>query len=192
MNKQYEQVRDLHKAFCVKIPDKPTLLNGALNKNPLWYAHELERSMKAMKNDSAKGNGGEVLTRSSYILEELIELLRAETIEEQSDALIDIMYFVLGTFTLMGVKPEKLFDIVQAANMGKLWEDGLPRFDEQMKWIKPPGWKERHAPEAKIREEIKRQSCDRVGGCLYDLIDGYDGNCKCDYPDTETTYGTDR
>jgi predicted HAD superfamily Cof-like phosphohydrolase len=40
----------------------------------------------------------------------------------------------------MGVKPEKLFDIVHEANMSKLWPDGTPHYNDEGKTIKPPNW----------------------------------------------------
>ena len=37
----------------------------------------------------------------------------------QVDALIDTLYFTYGSFVLMGVDPERIFDIVHHANMGE-------------------------------------------------------------------------
>jgi predicted HAD superfamily Cof-like phosphohydrolase len=45
-----------------------------------------------------------------------------------------------------------------AANMAKLGPDGKPIYDEQGKIRKPANWQELHAPEAKIKAEIERQS----------------------------------
>jgi predicted HAD superfamily Cof-like phosphohydrolase len=104
-----------------------------------------------------EGLGGDVVKRASWMLEELIEFMDANDIEAQVDALTDLIYFAIGTFTLMGVKPESLFNIVHAANMGKLHEDGKPRFDEQGKIVKPAGWEASYAPEPKIMKEVKRQ-----------------------------------
>ena len=55
----------------------------------------------------------------------------------------------------MGVNPDKLFDIVQEANMSKLWADGKARYREDGKIVKPETWVD---PEPKIRAEIDRQS----------------------------------
>ncbi|GAE09592.1 transcriptional regulator [Paenibacillus sp. JCM 10914] len=106
----------------------------------------------------AKQISSDVVKRSSWMLEELIEFMEAETLEDQVDALTDLIYFAIGTFTLMGVKPEPFFNIVHAANMGKLHEDGKPRFNEQGKIVKPEGWAEKYAPEPKIVQELMRQS----------------------------------
>lgn len=160
MNKQYEQVREFHKAFNQEMPDKPTLLsrnNQGGNDSVVLnlIAEDLDGLCKYMKQ--AK-KGGDVAKRSSWMLEELIEFINARTLEDQVDALTDLIYFAIGTFTLMGVKPEPFFDIVHNANMGKLHADGKPRFNKQGKIIKPEGWAEKYAPEPKIVEELERQS----------------------------------
>ena len=163
MNKQYEQVREFHKAFNQEMPDKPTILDAGTLSTNSWMIgpmHELTQHIKEVSSVAHEGSniGGMVAKRISWMLEELTELAGAYTIEEQVDALTDLIYFAIGTFTLMGVKPEPFFDIVHAANMGKLHEDGKPRFNEQGKIIKPDGWAEKYAPEPHIEKELFRQS----------------------------------
>lgn len=160
MNKQYEQVREFHTAFNQEMPEKPTMLKrsegGGIESVTLEArALELDDICRDMKRTKF---GGQVMKRSSWMLEELIEFMQAKTLEDQTDALTDLIYFAIGTFTLMGVKPEPFFDIVHNANMGKLHEDGKPRLNEQGKIIKPEGWAEKYAPEPKIIEELQRQS----------------------------------
>ncbi|MCM3208517.1 hypothetical protein [Paenibacillus illinoisensis] len=155
MNKQYEQVKEFHKAFNQDMPEKPTLLS--CNEDPASVIYYMNQLGAVCKNMKTEGLGGEVIKRSSWMLEELIEFMDANDIEKQVDALTDLIYFAIGTFTLMGVKPEKLFDIVHAANMGKLHEDGKPRFDGQGKIVKPAGWEASYAPEPKIKREVERQ-----------------------------------
>lgn len=52
-------------------------------------------------------------------LEEYLIALRQENLEDQIDALIDIMYVCVGTLEVMGVKPEKHWKEVHKANMRK-------------------------------------------------------------------------
>ncbi|MCL2312351.1 MAG: HAD family hydrolase [Firmicutes bacterium] len=93
--------------------------------------------------------------RYDYMLEELNEFIESQTVVDQADAMIDLIYFAIGTLVEMGVKPQALFDIVQEANMSKLWPDGKPRFrEEDLKVIKPAGWE---SPEPKIEAEINKQ-----------------------------------
>ena len=76
----------------------------------------------------------------------------------QVDALIDTLYFTYGSFVLMGVDPERIFDIVHQANMGKMFPDGKAHFDPVThKILKPDDWEERYAPEPAIKKEIERQ-----------------------------------
>lgn len=96
------------------------------------------------------------IARSGWMLEELEEFTGAETVVDRADAMIDLIYFALGTLVEMGVKPGRLFEIVQAANMAKL-HNGKPQYREDNKIVKPEGWV---APEPQIAAEIERQIAD--------------------------------
>lgn len=125
LNKAWNQVKDFHKAFGHPVSEKPKML-------------ETER----------------LTSRANWIIEEVNELLEAKTVTDQADACIDAIYFLLGNLVEMGVEPQPLFDIVQGANMAKLFPDGTPHYREDGKVIKPEGWE---APEPKLEAEIKRQ-----------------------------------
>lgn len=74
-------------------------------------------------------------------------------IAEQADAMVDAMYYMYDTATRMGVNLDKVFSVVQEANMAKRGPDG--KFiirPSDGKIIKPHGWLE---PD--IRGEIERQ-----------------------------------
>ena len=80
------------------------------------------------------------------------------TLVGQVDALIDTLYFTYGSFVLMGVDPERIFEIVHQANMAKIFPDGKAQFDPVThKILKPEGWEEKHAPEPAIKKELARQ-----------------------------------
>ncbi|SEA10152.1 HAD family hydrolase [Alkalimonas amylolytica] len=125
------KVHEFHQAFSHPISDSPTLMPA-------------ERKHKRYK----------------WMLEEINEFLEAESIESQSDAMIDLIYFALGTLVETGVRPGKLFDIVHNANMTKLWPDGKPRMNGDGKIIKPSGWLD---PEPLISEEIRKQINQNLG-----------------------------
>ena len=125
MEKQWRQVREFHEAFNHPVKDRPTFLDPE-------RAH----------------------ARAEWMKEEIAEFLQAQDVVGQADAMIDLMYFCLGTMVEMGVNPEPLFEIVQNANMAKLWPDGKPRYREDGKILKPEGWE---PPEPKLKEEIERQ-----------------------------------
>lgn len=77
----------------------------------------------------------------------------------QVDALVDLLYFTYGSFTLMGVDPKPIFDIVHQANMGKIFPDGKAHYHPVThKILKPDDWEEKYAPEPAIRKELKKQA----------------------------------
>lgn len=158
MNRQYEQVREFHTAFDQWMPDKPMMLSKGMTPYDELVLQDHAKNLSVLCKGMKERKIGMVSNRASWMLEELIEFMEADTLEDQVDALTDLIYFAIGTFTLMGVKPEPFFDIVHAANMGKLHEDGKPRFDEQGKIVKPEGWADKYAPEPKIVQELMRQS----------------------------------
>ncbi|MGA2028713.1 MAG: HAD family hydrolase [Verrucomicrobiota bacterium] len=125
LNDSFEKVKEFHRAFDHRCPDKPTALPE-------------ERVQK----------------RYNWMLEELDELRKADSIHDQADAVIDLMYFALGTLVEMGVKPEPLFKIVHEANMNKLWPDGKVHYAPDGKVIKHPSWR---PPEPQLMREIERQ-----------------------------------
>lgn len=131
MDREWEKVREFQRRFGHPYRDTPQL----------------------MEPERAKA-------RYQWMLEEIDEFLEAEDLVEQADAMIDVMYFALGTLVEMGVKPDALFDIVHQANMSKLWPDGKPHYAPDGKTMKPAGWED---PHAKLEEAIRTQA-EREGG----------------------------
>ncbi|MEC0226623.1 pyrophosphohydrolase domain-containing protein [Paenibacillus alba] len=121
----YEDIKKFHEAFQHPIGTSP---------------QRLSESRKA--------------ARMAWMQEELNEYKEAATLEDEVDAMIDELYFVLGTLVEMGVEPGPIFDIVHHANMSKVWPDGLVHKNEFGKTIKPPDWQD---PFDKISAEIRRQ-----------------------------------
>jgi predicted HAD superfamily Cof-like phosphohydrolase len=164
-NEMFYMVQDFHKAFGHIVTEKPTPipLEVALPR-AIWTAEELVEFLYATV-------GGDV-DEFSDVVEDFVAgvrkaaskiALKADPIEDvlvaQADALTDVEYFNQGSFVVAGVKPFPLFNIVQQANMGKLWEDGKPRYrEEDGKIAKPPHWEEKFAPEGRLKKEIERQS----------------------------------
>lgn len=107
------------------------------------FNHPVSNHPRALK-------GGEKSRRITWMQEEIRELEAAETIEDQADAIVDLIYFALGYLVEMGVSPNGIWRAVQQANMAKRWPDGV-RTDAMGKVIKPDGWK---SPEEEIRAII--------------------------------------
>ena len=125
IDEEFNQVKEFHKTFNHKISETPVLLPD-----------------------------GEVKNRVEFMREEIQEFIDSKTICDQADAMIDLIYFALGTLVEMGVKPKEIFDIVHNANMTKIWSDGKVHYREDNgKVIKPPEWQD---PYPKIKEAIDR------------------------------------
>lgn len=163
-NEMYYMVREFHKAFGHHVADKPSAISSDLALNrAVWTGEELVEFLYA----TVKGDKEKFLELFNLFKEGLDKasqkiLDKNEEIENvvvaQADALTDSLYFIFGSFVHLGVRPFNLFKIVQQANMGKLWDDGKPRYrEEDGKIIKPPMWEEKFAPEPRLKAEIERQ-----------------------------------
>lgn len=126
MNEEWEKVKLFHQKFGHPVAMIPTQITP-------------ERAIK----------------RYHWMQEEINEFIEAEDIIEQADAMIDVIYFALGTLVEMGIKPDSLFNIVQTANMAKLWPDGKPHYNSEGKTIKPSTWED---PHEKLGADIRRQN----------------------------------
>lgn len=123
MKKEWNDVRDFHDKFGHPVAERPVMIDKK-----------------------------RALSRAKWMNEEVAEFLIADNIYEQADAMIDLMYFALGTMVEMGLEADELFDIVQQANMAKLWPDGKPHYNpKDGKVIKPDTWED---PAPKIKAYI--------------------------------------
>lgn len=160
----YQQVREFHKAFNHPYNDTPMPIDGetAVSRS-IWTGEELVEFLYA----TAGGDNAYFETYFTSLIKGL-EKAKRKTIEKQpdvsnkvvaqADALTDVSYFNYGTFVVLGVEPNPLFNIVHNANMGKLHPDGKPRYrEEDGKIMKPENWERDFAPEPKLKKEIKRQ-----------------------------------
>ena len=128
MNKQWEDVRQFHEKFGHPVSDTPVAMS----------LERAEKRYKWMKEE----------------IDEFIEAVKDGDIVEQADAMIDTIYFALGTLVEMGIRPDALFDIVQEANMSKLFPDGKPHYNEDGKTIKPDTWED---PHEKLEDAINKE-----------------------------------
>ncbi len=123
MKKEWSDVKEFHDKFGHPCPSEPVMIDKK-----------------------------RALSRAKWMNEEVSEFLVADNIYEQADAMIDLLYFALGTMVEMGLEPDELFSIVQEANMSKLWADGKPHYNpKDGKVIKPEGWED---PTPKIKKYI--------------------------------------
>ena len=83
--------------------------------------------------------------RIRFMMEELEEYIHAtvhKDLEQQADALIDLMYVVLGTAHLHGFPIAKLWDDVHGCNMNKIRVESSDQSKRKSSFdvIKPDGW----------------------------------------------------
>ena len=77
---------------------------------------------------------------SSSLSTDKINSLRISLINEESDALTDILYVTYGAGHAFGIKLDKCFEEVQKSNMSKLGKDGKPIYNEFGKVMKGPDY----------------------------------------------------
>ncbi|ADK73419.1 Cof hydrolase [Roseobacter phage RDJL Phi 1] len=78
---------------------------------------------------------------SGALAEELTEFMDAETLEDEADALLDLMYFAGGRLIEMGLVPGAAFEEVHLANMAKERGELSKRpHSKGFDAIKPEGW----------------------------------------------------
>lgn len=165
-NKWWQMVKDFHKAFNHPIEEKPTQmeLQRATDRS-VWSGEEaLVEWLHASSKDQVEFNLAydrmiEGLDKAKA-KSDTIEYYKdgVERVVAQSDALIDAMYFILGSFVEMGVKPDRLFEAVHNSNMSKLFtENGqkVAKYREgDGKILKSPDF---FTPEPFLLKEIERQ-----------------------------------
>lgn len=86
--------------------------------------------------------------RCKWMREEIEEFENSNTVYEQADAIMDLLYYALGALVEMGVKPDKLFMLVHEYNVKKIIGK---RRDDDGKIMKPCGWQH---PDKEIKEII--------------------------------------
>ncbi|MFD2308264.1 HAD family hydrolase [Enterococcus termitis] len=127
-----------------KVEELVEFLYGAADNDPKLFKQLLNQLKESVDQAEAK-----VLSKEKIVSDPLVE---------QVDALIDLLYFTYGSFSLLGVNPTEIFSIVHEANMGKLFPDGKPRYHPVThKVLKPENWETDFAPEPKIKAELERQ-----------------------------------
>ncbi len=86
--------------------------------------------------------------RCKWMREEIAEFENSNTVYEQADAIMDLLYYALGTLVEMGVKPDELFLLIHEYNVKKIIGK---RCDDDGKIMKPCGW---HHPDKEIKDII--------------------------------------
>lgn len=171
---EQEMVSEFHKAFNYPRSDKPVVLDpDTVLKRISFIQEELIELLAASVDttdefDSYLEEYTNQFTeavfkeRGKVQLRERGEVEQSETqrIVDQSDALVDILYFGIGSADISGVQLKPLFDIVHEANMSKLDENGQPIYNEFGKVVKSNLFL---PPEPRLYEEVEKQIKDAEG-----------------------------
>jgi predicted HAD superfamily Cof-like phosphohydrolase len=107
-----EDLREFHTKFDMIVSDKPTRITQRLAFDRITCLQEE--------------------------LNEFADAVRSRDFGEQADALVDLVYFAIGTAAMMGLPWQSLWDDVHRANMAK--ERGIGKRGISVDCIKPTGW----------------------------------------------------
>ena len=135
----YQMASEFHRIFDDRAPKQPTAFN--LQEAIFRQGFKIEEIIELLY---ATSRDEQMFEQSVAAMHQAIEksreklLAKGEPINEsdeeilvnQVDALVDLLYFVYGSFVLLGVDPDPMLKIVHQANMGKLFPDGQPHYDE--------------------------------------------------------------
>ncbi|GGI66762.1 HAD family hydrolase [Enterococcus alcedinis] len=167
--KPFEMAETFHRTFDNNRPQQPT----AFSKERVGHrvGFKVEELVELLYASSQAGTTEfedaleamhQAIDRARDKMEGKSEVVE-DVLVEQVDALTDLLYFTYGSFSLLGVDPQPILEIVHEANMGKIFPDGQPHYHPVThKVLKPDNWEEDYAPEKKIRAEIERQKNERV------------------------------
>ena len=166
-NKWWSLVKMFHKAFNHPVKEKPTQMElTRATDRAVWTGEEaLVEFIHASSNSKEEFNEAYKMLIAGLdkakVKSDAMEFYEegVPRIVAQSDALIDALYFIMGSLVEMGVKPDKLMDAVQDANMSKLFTDeNGKKFakyrEDDGKILKSPDF---FQPEPELLKEILRQ-----------------------------------
>ena len=164
-NKLQNHVKDFHEAFSHPVGKQPTplALDRAINRS-VWTVEESIEFIAAScsSQDEFKAAYEKFTLGLQKAFEKSLNGEFPATDEEkviaQADALADQLYFSFGSAVEIGVDIEPVFDIVQAANMSKLFTDEngnkYAKCREDGKILKSPDF---FSPEPFIKKEVLKQ-----------------------------------
>jgi len=138
----FDKVREFHAKFGILEHTRPTELLTDLKES--WHTLQRMRDVEAHIYEMRRPEDV-FYGRVQMMLEELVELCEAREggdLPGQADALVDLVYFALGTAALMGLPWDAAFERVHRANMAK--ERVASAFESKRLNVldvrKPPGW----------------------------------------------------
>jgi len=160
----FEMVESFHETFDNRKPKEPTPFSAEDASFRAGFKVEelVEFLYAACENDEESFK--ESIKKLHHSIDQAYHKVEnkhrfvSDPLVDQVDALSDLLYFTYGSFSLVGVDPQPILEIVHQANMKKLFPDGKPHYDPVTnKVMKPKNWEQEAAPEKKIKSELVRQ-----------------------------------
>ena len=117
----FDMTEEFHHIFDPTIPDEPTAFDPkkTLDRAAFKIEEIVEFAYSVSINNPASFDQAidiaKILSKEHVATDPLID---------QVDALSDLLYFTYGSFSLLGVNPGPIMNIIHEANMDKLFPDG--------------------------------------------------------------------
>lgn len=127
----YDDVQEFFNKFGFTVNQKPTKLPASLlHERALFLIEEL--------NEFIQGCGFQIACFSDNGVTVVGKVGGVNNIEEQADALIDLVYVAIGTAIMLGLPWQELWNDVHRANMEKIF--GKTKRNQENDCMKPPDW----------------------------------------------------
>lgn len=162
--KPFDMTEEFHEIFDPRKPQRPTAFSA---EEALFRSGFKGEELVEFLHGTAGGDEAvfdQLVVRLHQMIDDSVTKIKTKNkppqdpLVEQVDALTDLLYLTYGSFSLLGVDPQPMLEIVHQANMGKLFPDGQPHYDPvSNKVMKPADWEEKHAPEGKLLAELEKQ-----------------------------------
>lgn len=125
-------VYQFHEKFGLLLSTRPThLTQRKLIERIECLQEELDEFIKACGVERIEPNADREREKNYKVVD-------SQDIAGQADALVDLVYFALGTAVMMGLPFRALWDDVQRANMAKV--RGVTQRGHKVDVKKPEGW----------------------------------------------------
>lgn len=137
----YDDVYKFHEKFGLLTGTKPRKLTKRKLLERLQFQFEelLEFAKGCGISVHARDSrGGIPLSSKTLSFTQHPDNIMPQDIDEQADALIDLVYVAMGTAVMMGLPWQQLWDDVQRANMSKV--RGMTKRGHAIDVTKPEGW----------------------------------------------------
>lgn len=131
----FGDVKAFHQKFGLLVGESPRhLTRRKLKERVECLLEELTEFAEACGLNIYGGDDGEVVVGDGYMIPSMMD----QDLPAQADALIDLVYFALGTAVMMGLPWQQLWDDVQRANLSKV--RGETKRGHKVDVTKPEGW----------------------------------------------------